>query len=275
MGAATVLILLAAILHASWNAVIRSEGDRLRSMTVLCAAQVVVCIPILLLLPPVSAVSAPYICASIAIHVAYCYFLVRSYDLGELADVYPIARGSSPVLVALFAWAVVGETLGAPQILGIVFVSVGIVGMVAFRTSPDRSSLVAAFTTGCLIASYSVIDGIGARASQSPIAYVGWLCVGEGVAMVMLHRALRGAIGVDFSDMSIWKPVGGAVLAMASYGIVVWAMTITPMGPVSALRETSVMFAALIARFALGEPLGVRRAACCGFISLGAASLTL
>jgi drug/metabolite transporter (DMT)-like permease len=269
------LVLLSALLHATWNAALRSGVDRLWSMTVMCATTAAIALPVALSLPAPARASWPYLASSALLQVAYCVFLVRAYRTGHLAQVYPIARGSSPLLVTLGAASFAHEHLGATALAGVALASAGIAGCAAGRGRPDRASLFAAVTTGILIAAYTVVDGIGARASGRPFAYVSWLFVAQGSAMALLFRLVQGPLRLDLADRESWKAFGGGILSLGSYGTVVWALTLSPMGMTSALRETSVLFAALLGRVLLGEPLGVARLVACTAIAAGAVLLAL
>jgi len=269
------LVLLSALLHATWNAALRSGADRIWTMTVMCSTTATIALPMALGLPAPARESWPYLAASVVLQVAYCVFLVRAYRTGNLAQVYPIARGSSPVLVTIAAALFAHEHLGSAALAGVGLASAGIAGCAAGRGRPDRASLLAAVTTGILIAGYTVIDGIGARASGSAFAYVAWLFVAQGSAMALMFRLVHGPLRLDFKSPESWKAIGGGVLSVGSYGTVVWALTLSPMGMTSALRETSVLFAALLGRVVLREPLGVARLAACAAIAAGAVLLAL
>jgi drug/metabolite transporter (DMT)-like permease len=269
------LVLLSALLHATWNAALRSGTDRVWSMTVMCATTAASALPVALSLPAPARASWPYLASSALLQVSYCFFLVRAYRTGHLAQVYPIARGSSPLLVTLGAALFAHEQLGTRALAGVALASAGIAGCAVGRGRPDRASLLAAVTTGIFIAAYTVVDGIGARASGNAFGYVSWLFIAQGSAMALLFRLAQGPLRVDFKSRESWKAIGGGVLSIGSYGTVVWAMTLSPMGMTSALRETSVLFAALLGRVLLREPLGAERLVACAAIAAGAVLLAL
>ena len=267
------LLLSSAALHATWNAGLRSGADRLWSMTLLCATTSVAGLVAALVLPIPARASWPYLCASALLQVGSSLSLVRAYRVGRLSQVYPIARGSSPLLVTLGALVFAHEHLGAVVVVGVALTSLGIAGLAAGRGRPDAASLGAALLTGAFIASYTVVDGVGGRLSGSAFAYTAWLCVVQGVSMVLVYLVVRGRLRVDARSKETWKAVAAGVLSLASYAIFVWALSVSAMGATSALRETSGLFAALIGRAFLGEPLPPVRIAACACVVAGAVLL--
>ncbi|KVQ81499.1 multidrug DMT transporter permease [Burkholderia multivorans] len=267
-------VLCAAFLHASWNALVRSSGDRLRSATVL---QMAIGAFALLFLPaaaPIAALSWLYVIASAVLHVVYTLLLVRAYEHGDLSVAYPVARGTAPLLVTLGAAAFAGEHLSVGAQAGLVLICAGIMAIGLERgrgaTHAMAQVLPTAFATGVSIAAYSVVDGIGVRESGSTVGYTAWMFVLTGALMAAYYRLRAGPLRVLQDGAETAKAACGGMFAALAYGIVIWAMDRAPMGPVSALRETSVVFAALIARVYLGERLTSRRAAGCAVIAAGA-----
>jgi drug/metabolite transporter (DMT)-like permease len=267
-------VLSAALLHASWNALVRSSGDRLWSATALCMAMGLFA-AILIPFSPLP-VTASWMCVvtSAVLHVLYNLLLVHSYRQGDLSVSYPVARGTSPLLVTLGAALFAGERLGAQALIGLLLISAGIVaiGLDRERISERRvtKALPVALATGATIAAYSVADGIGVRFNGDATGYTAWMFVLTALMMCAYFRAVKGPIRLSESRSEIAKAGLGGVFAALAYGIVIWAMRRGPMGPVSSLRETSVVFAALIGRICLGERLSVQRAAGCGIIAAGA-----
>ncbi len=271
------LVLLAALLHASWNALLRGSRRRLQALVVMCLADVGFAALALVALG--SALPLPgrdaWLCiaASTVIHVGYNVFLVRAYDSGQLGEAYPIARGSSPLLVALGAAIFAGERLSLLTTLGVVLVSGGIMALALRRGRVAAASLPPALATGVCIAAYTVVDGIGVRLSGNAPSYALWFFLCEGAAMPLILVTLQGRAALACDPSDAVKAVIGAGLALLAYGVVLWAMSLAPMGPVSALRETSVVFAAVLGRVFLDERLTLRRVAACCVIALGAACL--
>jgi drug/metabolite transporter (DMT)-like permease len=265
-------VLLAALLHATWNAMLHGNADRFLSMTWMSICIAVVSIVAIFFLPLPHAGAWPCIVASGLVHIVYNMALVRAYSSGDLGETYPIARGSSPMLVALGAALFAREHPGVLPIAGIVLVSGGIISLALQRGNVSRKGALAAFVTGATIAVYTVIDGIGVRASGDALAYTAWMFAFY-LLMVPLFVAMRGAPALRAlrapTPVIVQNALGGLV-SIAAYGIVIWAMQYGAMGAVSALRETSVVFAALIGRLFLNERLSARRFASCCVIALGA-----
>ena len=262
----------AAVLHASWNAVLRGGGDRLWSMTLMMMAITGVTTITLLFVPLPNAAAWPYLIASAVIHVGYNLSLVRTYRSGDLGQTYPISRGSSPVLVALGAAIFAHETLGILSYLGIALVSGGILFLAFQRGKIRIDYLPAAFTTGVLIAAYSVVDGIGVRLSGNSLAYTSSMFFLWSITMPPIYFVMRGRPPAYSRRQTLMALTGGLVSILA-YGIVIWAMRYGAMGVVSALRETSVIYAAIIGRVFLDEKLTMRRVASCAAVAAGAACL--
>src|SRR5882724_1187939 len=180
------LVLCAALLHATWNAVLRSSADRLWSITMMTIASSIAAFPATLVLALPTAASWPYIVISAALHAGYNLFLVLAYREGELGQVYPIARGSSPLLITLGAALFAGEQLSLLALSGVALVSLGIVSLARGKGSARPMSLATALTTGCFIACYTVTDGIGARLAGNPQAYSAWLFLLDGLPLPLI-----------------------------------------------------------------------------------------
>jgi drug/metabolite transporter (DMT)-like permease len=261
-------------MHASWNALLKGGSDRLRSVTVMAGTTSIVAGLWLLYLPSPRVASWGCIGLSAALHVIYNLLLVASYRHGDLGVSYPIARGSSPLLVALGATAVAHERLDFLSLAGVALVSLGILGLAFERRArlPSRA-VVPALLTGITIAAYTLADGLGARLSGDSQAYAAWLFVSYGPVMMLILVLRRGPADQFRLDADTARSAMGGAVSMAAYAIVIWAASVSPMGPVSALRETGVVFAALLGRFFLGEALGPQRLAACTIVALGAACL--
>ncbi len=266
------LVLFAAFLHAAWNGLLRGGEDRLWSMTAISIAMGAVALLALPFLPMPGAASWPYIIASGLIHIGYNLSLVRQYRTGDLGEAYPIARGASPLLVTIGAAAFAGEHLNRLALLGIMMISAGIIVMAFHGRHLKTDTLPAALVTGVFIAVYSVIDGMGVRLAGDAMAYTAWMTL-FFFLMPLYFWAARGAPAFAAPAKAWGIALTGGCLAVLAYGIVIFAMQKSPMGIVSALRETSVVFATLIGWFFLGETLTLRRIAACLVIAFGAAGL--
>ncbi len=253
------LLLASALIHAGWNAIVKSGEDRLWSISIICLAGALAAVPVALVLEPPDAASWPYIIMSSVLQIGYCLFLVRAYRDGEMASVYPIARGSAPLLVTLGAALFAGETPGLTGLSGILFVSAGIM-VLAFRNNgADIKSVLAALAAGLFIASYMVVDGLGVRLAGSAAGYAAWQAVIAGLLIPLAITGIRRQIPNMPRGKEGAKVIGAGILATLGYGIAVWAMSLTTMGGVSAIRESSILFAALIGIFVLGEKMTVQK----------------
>ena len=267
------LVLSAAILHATWNAMLRSSGDRFLSVCIMDITAAFVVLPFLFIGPLPDPTSWFYILLSALIHVGYSLFLITLYKHGELGQVYPIARGSSPLLVTAGGLFFAGEHLTTITIFGIIFISFGIIALARGKNRPKPHTIIAALATGLFIGSYTVVDGIGARLSSHAFSYAAWMFMIYGLIMTFLLFFHRNRPKISLADRHIQTSALGGIFGLIGYVTIIWAISVNPMGPVSALRETSVVFAALIGRFFLKEKLTTRRLCACGIIALGAACL--
>ena len=255
------MVLTAAVLHASWNAIVKGAGDRALAMAAVAFAHVVVGGIALAFVPTPAPEAWPYIAASALIHYAYYAFLFLSYCYGDLSHVYPIARGIAPMLVALGALGFAGEMLAPAAWAGVVAVSAGI-GLLAFRRNgaiaAERSAVMAALATGTMIATYSVVDGLGIRLSQAPSGYIAWIFALElPITLGILWRRRTSLAEIRRRPVAIG--FFGGLLSVAAYGLVLYAKTLAPLAAVSAVRESSVIIAALLGVVLFGErPWGRR-----------------
>ena len=266
----SLLILFAAVLHASWNALLRAGADRLWSITIMCIAIAVVCLSLV----PFVAAPAPgswmYLVGSAVLHTGYNLFLVRTYRSGDLGQTYPISRGSSPLLVSLGAALFAGEMPDPVSMVGVALVSGGIISLAFQGGRLGLASLPYALGTGCFIGAYSVTDGIGVRLSGTPVGYTVWMCLLWGIAAPLVYAAIRDWHSLRRGLRETLTAAGGGVVSLVAYGIIIFAMSFGPMGPVSALRETSVVFAAIIGRLFLHERLTGYRVIACVVVAIGA-----
>jgi drug/metabolite transporter (DMT)-like permease len=252
---------------------LRSGADRLWTMGMMCLVVGLACAVAVPFVPRPEAASWPYVLLSGVLHVGYCLFLVRAYRVGDFVQTYPIARGSSPLLVTLGAALFAGERLSLGTTAGVVLVAAGIMALAFEDGRFSVASVPFALGTGCFIGAYSVTDGIGVRLSGSALGYTVWMCLIWGVAMPLVYLSARGGRSVRRPLADNASAAVAGLISLLAYGLILWAMQHAPLGPVSALRETSVVFAALIGWLLLGQPLGLRRGIACAVIAIGAAWL--
>ena len=279
-------VLLGAMLHAGWNALVKSSGDKEADIALVHFMGAVVALPLAALagLPPPAA--WPYVAMSVAIHMAYYITLDGAYRHGELGLTYPIMRGSAPMLVALGSGIVIGEHLSAGHWAGVIAITTGValVGLSHIGEAlHHRRALGYALANASVIACYTFVDGIGVRTTvaggASPAAYVMLLFVIDGVpytGFVLWRRsAVRRREMLDYARRRWPLATLGGTASIGSYAIALWAMTRAPVAAVAALRETSVLFAALLGVAVLKERLRARRIAGTLAIAGGVAALRL
>lgn len=271
---ALAIVLSAALLHASWNALVKAAPDRSLTLAAVSGMHALVGLGLILVSPAPAMASWPSIATSTAIHYGYYFLLFQAYRLGDLSQVYPISRGTAPALVALGAFLVIGETLTPLGWAGLAAVTAGI-GLLALQrgaADADRRAIFVAGALGLSIAAYSVADGIGVRWSQSPTGYMGWLFLLESpvVLAILLTRRRNGAA---FDRRQFGLGLIGGLFAVAAYGLVLYAKTIAPIGAVSAVRESSVIIAALIGVVVFGERPWLGRLISAVVVALGVIAL--
>jgi phosphonate utilization associated putative membrane protein len=261
------VVLCAAMLHASWNALIKSGGDKAADTALITVAGAIVALPFALWLGLPNAAVWPYMLASLVIHIGYYIALVEAYQHGELGLTYPIMRGFAPLLVALGSSLFIGEAPSAASWLGIVGITIGValVGLAhPGEALHHRRALMFAFANAALIATYTTVDGIGVRTNGAAARYVLLLFVLDGFMYPALVWWRRSAIErtqlVAYARVRWPMAALGGGASIGAYGIALWAMTRAPVASVAALRETSVLFAALLGTVLLKERFGLQRA---------------
>ncbi|MBT3307398.1 MAG: EamA family transporter [Alphaproteobacteria bacterium] len=266
------LVLLAAVLHASWNAVVKSSGDRFLSFTAIRGTGTVLGLMGAAFVPFPASPSWPYLIAGLAIHNCYYVMLLQAYRFGDLSHVYPLARGIAPVVVAVLAAVFAGEVPNVGGMAGIVLVSAGIIGLMFAGPSMAHGGLkpvVLAIATGLFIASYTIVDGLGIRLGETALGYIVWLNAGEGIPFLFAATVLRPGEFTPFLKHHWPRTTGAGVILVLAYALVLYALSQGAMAHVSALRETSVLFAVVIGVVLLREPMGWRRIAAASVIVAG------
>lgn len=248
-------VLAAAFLHALWNALIKVGASKIGAMVILSIVEVPIGLAVISFADPIDLAAVPWVLAAGCTHFAYKFFLTYAYDRGDLSRVYPIARGAAPMAVALFGAVFLADAVTGQEYLAIAVLAGGILLMArgVFASGEDRKLLPFALGSACATATYTLIDGMGARVSGAPIAYVAWVFVADGTIFTLGMLALRG-VDVIPRNWQAWRM--GAFASVASYGayaVSIWAMTLAPIAVVAALRETSILFAVLIGWLVFGE----------------------
>ena len=272
------LVLVAALLHASWNAILKTSPDRLTTTGVMNLTGLAVGFALLPFIASPARASWVFLLLSMAIHFGYYVFLLGSYRFGDLSQVYPILRGSAPLVVGLLSAPVAAEMLSPTNFAGVALVGFGIVSL-SLRGPGDRGfdsrAVSYALATGLLIAAFTLVDGLGVRRSGNPLAFALWLEALEVWPLLAFALLRRGGRVVPYLRRHGGRALVGGVMATAAYLLILAAFARAPIAAVSALRETSVVMAALIGAVRLREPLGVRRVIASAVVALGAALVNL
>ncbi|HEX8261672.1 MAG TPA: EamA family transporter [Allosphingosinicella sp.] len=251
-------VLFAALLHAGWNALVKTGLDRFSSILFLGLVQGAIA---LLLLPffglPARA-AWPWVLAGSALHSGYKLALIRAYGHGDLSQVYPLSRGAAPLIVAVAGALFLGETMDAARTAAVVAIAAGIM-LMAGRGGLTRAGIGWALVTAGFTAAYTLADGVGARVAGSASAFILTMIALDGLIMLAFGLAARGAAGIA-AMLPAWRPgTAAGAMSLGAYWIAIWAFTQAPLATVAALRETSVLFAMLIAAVLLKEKLSPRR----------------
>lgn len=266
------IVLFAAALHAGWNALIKIRGDRLIAMAVVTLAGSVVSLIALPFVEAPNPASWAPLGLAILLHTGYHLFLPLAYDHGDLGKVYPIARGSAPLLVTIGAFFVAGEALTPFALIGVLCLASGVMALTfekgrGIRHNPKAVGY--ALLTGIFIASYTLVDGVGVRQAGSVLGFAVWLTIGDGLLTFLLVLFWRGQETFVVAKNHLGTGFLGGVMQVGAYWIIIWALALAPMAMVSALRETSVLMAAVLSTFVLKEGLGVWRLVSAGLVTLG------
>jgi drug/metabolite transporter (DMT)-like permease len=268
----TLAVLLAAVLHAAWNALAHAVPDQLVGFVLIGLASTACTLPLVLLAPLPDGASWAFLVASAVLHSAYNLLLQQSYRLGDFNQVYPLARGTSPLLVAVAAVVLVGEHLGAVQLAGVAVVSAGLGSLVLAGGLPhadQRAALWAAAATGVAIATYTVLDGVGVRRSDTVLGYAAWLFLLQGPVVPLLAVRSRGRALVAQLRPYAGRGLLCGALSLAAYGLVLWAQARGALAAVAALRETSVIVGAGIGAVLFHERFGRARLVATVLVALG------
>jgi len=271
-------VLGAAVMHAGWNAIVKVGLDRFSSILLLSMVQGGLALALLPFFAAPLAASWPWLIASALLHIGYKLFLIQAYRHGDLSQVYPLARGSAPLIVALVGALFLGEIMTAGKTAAVAAIGIGVIIMSMGGGGPGRlppKALLYALGTACFTASYTLVDGVGARLAETASGFTLWMFAFDATGMTCFALATRGR-RVFRTLLPAWRGgVAAGGLSLGSYWIAIWAFTLAPLAMVAALRETSVLFAMLIGVFLLGERANPWRWASAGLILTGVALIRL
>ncbi len=251
-----IAVIFAAFLHAVWNAMVKNYEDKVISVSAIVFGHVPIAILVMLFLPLPTLESVPYIILSALIHQGYQYYLISAYGVGDLTRVYPIARGSGPIVATIISIIFLGLLISKIQILSIFLICFGIIilGLFSGSSLKNNKAVIYSLATGFFIGSYSLVDGYGARISLSPLSFIGCSFVINALIFPFVLKSMNysNVFNKVIKKAKIIFWVGGTISYIV-YGIVVWCFTKAPVPIVGALRETSIIFALLIGSFFLKE----------------------
>jgi drug/metabolite transporter (DMT)-like permease len=278
MSLVVAAVLAAAVLHASWNAIAKGVDDRLGLFLRASIVNVAIGAAALWWIVPPAGAAWPWLLASVAVHVLYNLGLLAAYQIGDFNQTYPLARGVGPLVVAVVAVTVIGESLAPAPAVGIVLIggAVGVLGLTPRGLAANRAAVLVAVATGVVIATYTVLDGLGVRRSGSPLGYVLWLMALHGLATIATVAVLRRRLARPPVTPSGWPvAVAAGVMSLLAYGLVLWAQTRGALAAVAALRESSVVVAAGLGAVLFREPLGRTRIAASIAVAAGVVLLAV
>jgi drug/metabolite transporter (DMT)-like permease len=271
-----IAVLGAAFLHASWNALVKGGADKTLNLGAVILGHVPPALVAIPFVPLPATESLPYLFIGIGLHFGYQFFLINSYKIGDLTQVYPIARGSAPLIVSLVSVLFLGVTLESQEILAVLLIAGGIISLALVRRADQQrngKAALLALVTGGFIASYSLVDGLGARVAGTSLGFFAWLAIGNAMVMALFLRTMApGTLTKIALNARFLFLVGGAASFLA-FAIVTWAFTQAPIALVTALREISIVFALFFGVFFLKEQLSLTKllstiATICGVILL-------
>ena len=278
------VVLLSAPLHAGWNALVKFRGDRGDPLIVLASVALSAA---LLSSAAVPFVPLPrgqvwaYLLFSMTLHTAYNVLLYAAYRHGDMGQVYPIARGLAPMIVALVSPLVTAEVLSNQTLAGVFLITLGVASLALRGVTGSGGSgpglwrrwlpVACAALAAVFIAAYTMVDGLGARLAETPHGYIAWLFVLDGIPITLIAYGKHRRSAIAWARTHWRDAAAGGAMSLAAYWFVIWALTLGPLAPVAALRETSVIFGALLSSMLLKERFGAWRAAAASVVAAGAA----
>lgn len=245
------LMLVAAFCHALWNALIKHADDRIGAMTVMSVTEIVIVASLVFVVSPLPFAAWPILALSVIVHFCYRLCLLLAYRQGDFSQIYPLARGASPLIAAFFAYAFLGEALSARQTIGVLLICGGVVAL-SFG-GKNRKQVMTALLVAVCISSYTVIDAAGARIGESPLPYIVWINLLESLGYLIFALAWRRRATFRLQRQSWQYGLVSGVLGLLAYALVIYALTLAQVGAVSALREISVIFGTLLGVYWLKE----------------------
>ncbi len=269
------VVMFAALLHASWNAIVKAAGDKFLTTIMVTACAAGLSAALLPFLTPPAPASWPFAAASALFQLAYFLLIARTYEIADMSQTYPLMRGTAPLIVAVVSVSRMGDVLSPIAWVGVAGICLGILSIALGNSPKDRSGVYLALINALVIASYTLVDGLGVRRSGAPAAYTLWVFLLTGLPFIVWALSTRRSRFLAYFGRHWRLGIAGGVGTTASYGLALWAMTLAPVAIVAAMRETSILFGTLIAGLVLREPVGPRRVISACIIACGAGILRL
>ncbi len=264
------LVLMAAVLHAAWNTFLKVSHERTLVLVLMMGTGSLACLVFIPFVARPADASWPFLFWSVVFHVGYYATLLGAYRWGDLSQVYPIARGTGPLLVVAVSAPLLGESLEPVEMLGVVAACLGVASLAHAPSREHRGRAIGfALATGVFIASYTLADGMGVRASGNPLSYILWMNFLEGLPLLVFVGLRRPRALMEHVRGPGRKALVAGLLAALAYGLVIWAYSLGAIAPIAALRETSVVLAAWAGARLLREPFGRRRTVAAAVVAVG------
>ena len=272
------IVLFAAILHATWNFLVKQSDDKLLSMSAVVIGHVPFSLIALIFFPLPLIDALPFLLCSVGLHTGYQLFLLNAYRFGDLSKVYPLARGVAPMLITLVSISILGVVLNQIELAAIVMIGLGIASLVFTRSqsgSFDFKTVALSLITGCFIAAYSIVDGLGARVAQSPVGFYACASTVSALIWLIYLKSKRPDLLKTLATTQKRLTLLGGGASFSAYALVVWAFTIAPIALVTALRETSIIFAMLLGTLILKEKMSWQKGLAIALTVAGVLTLRL
>ncbi len=269
------VVMLAAFLHASWNALVKSAPDKFLGTIMITTASALLAAAVIPFLQAPAASSFPFAIASAGLQIIYFLLIARTYQVADMSQTYPLMRGAAPLIVAFVEAFKMSGSLSPFAWTGVVVICLGVFSIALGGGSNDRPGVRLALLNALVIAGYTLVDGLGVRRSGAPAAYTLWVFFLSGVPLTLWAMTARRSTFIPYLGRHWPLGIAGGIGTTSSYGLALWAMTIAPIAVVAALRETSILFGTLIAGIVLRESVGPRRLIAACIIAAGAALLRL
>jgi drug/metabolite transporter (DMT)-like permease len=268
-------VLAAAFAHASWNALVKSSPNRLLMLTAIRVVGLITGVTLATQVPIPDAGAWPFLVLAAVCHTLYFALMLQSYRLGDMSQAYPIARGTAPILVTILSAAFVGEVPSLQSWLAVGLISLGILIIALSGTHFNRPLVAFALITGVVISGYSLLSGVGIRRTSNWLSYVAWLEIFVSCGMVLFVAIKHRAAAIEFAQSQWMLAILAGVLSVGGYMVALWAMTRNAIGPIVALRETSVVFAAIIGSIVLKEGFAKKRIGAAVVVAIGVVLMAL